>query len=308
MNSANLAGVARSGQGLFPVNLGEAPRVANDGDCAAGVSPGGAPQGTAPGDTPGAGTLSLVSIGNCCGNTQKEEPVSTKEHWEVRPCRCRSLWCSKCAPREGRRLQRRMADRVAAWSCTMLLTLTIDPSLFPDARTAYEWVRKHHGIGELIRRLYAGGYLRSRRYIAVLEFHASTSKNAGWPHWHVLVESAWVPIDVVRTVWGKLRPKPAGPAENANYPFGICDYRRKKFLDGRHAANYAAKYLTKIPAGGFPQWVFDFEGRIPRTVSTRAFGGMRLKQSRVEGRIVIVTHASAMSAWPIKSSQTRSIG
>ena len=72
-------------------------------------------------------------------------------------------------------------------------------------------------------------------------------------------------------VWGKLRPKSAGPAENANYPFGICDYRKKKFLDGRHAANYAAKYLTKIPAGGFPQWVFDFHGRIPRYSVNKGF-------------------------------------
>ena len=166
----------------------------------------------------------------------------------------------------------------------LMLTLTVNPDLFGGvdgrvrtlvgeveaAEAAYVHVRDRRGVSELVAALYKEGYLASKRFLYAVEW-----QKQGWPHWHLLLDSkkGFIPIERVRELWGKLRPKEAGavPKDELKYPFGICHIRRDRFHSGAHAANYATKYLTKYPEEGFPAWVLDFRGQVHRYGTSRGF-------------------------------------
>ena len=172
----------------------------------------------------------------------------------LRACkgRCTSQFCSDCAVAHCVKWRERLRPQVGQWESVMMLTLTIDQTKFDGPREAYEYVGKKRKISELIRKLHRDKVLITKRFTATLEFQ----KN-GWPHWHLLVESRFVPKHDLQETWG----------------LGNCHFSKRDFVDSSHAVNYATKYITKTSKEGdefwFPDWVLDYPGNIRRFSTSR---------------------------------------
>lgn len=168
----------------------------------------------------------------------------------------------------------------------MMLTLTIDPELFPDlgdgvcgSERAFRYVREKRCVARLVKALHQRGHLRSHEFFAVIEWHQD-----GRPHYHVLVEAEYIPHDVLTDLWGRFRP-PTAPPRAADRPgFGWVKFTHRKLESMEHAANYASKYLVKHPehvhyvnekgeAVHYPRWVMQFRGEIRRFYTSRGFWG-----------------------------------
>lgn len=135
------------------------------------------------------------------------------------PLECKQWSCRACANTKIRKLARKVKDAKP----TRLLTLTVDPSLWKDPRDAFDGTRKH--VPQLARKL------RTRfgeiEYLRVTEL-----TGRGWPHYHLLIRSPYLPHKVVRDLWKK--------ATGAS----IVDLRPvKKTLDTYY---YLVKYLSKM--------------------------------------------------------------
>ena len=220
--------------------------------------------------------LSLESSEKCCD----EEKIVT-EHFEIRSCNCRCRLCKDCGPVMGYQLRRELIPRLGRWASTMLITVTVDQSLFANPEGAYRYVRDNRLVGRLVRELRKRKLIAEHgEYFAVVEFH----KKGGWPHWHILVDARFIDHGTVGAVWDRFRP--GGVARVEGRPgFGFVFLRSRGFGSSEHAANYASKYLVKGPGGDWPEWVLDYDGRIALYSASRGFWGRKPK--RVEAPVCV---------------------
>lgn len=145
--------------------------------------------------------------------------------------RCRRWTCTYCrTPNEIL-----LKERVASGTPNKMLTLTIrrDSQLTPK--------QTHEKHRPAISRLYhlirrANGPLEAATF---LELHKS-----GYPHWHALVRSDYIPIDLIREKWEQL---------TGSY---IVDLRRIR--DAEVSRRYVSKYVVKQ----LDQQIFHRLGRV----------------------------------------------
>jgi len=132
---------------------------------------------------------------------------------------CNTWSCRYCAQRKIKRL----AIRVQAAEPNRLLTLTVDPALYKSPKEAWEKTRREVPI--LARRLRKK--FQECEYLRVTEV-----TKRGWPHYHLLVRSPYIPHSVVKGYW----------AEQTGAK--IVDLRQvtKTF----RAYQYLVKYLSKL--------------------------------------------------------------
>lgn len=132
---------------------------------------------------------------------------------------CNQWSCRHCAVRKTRAL----AYRTEAAAPNRLATLTVDPKLHGSPRIAFDDTRRK--LPEWIKRM------RSRfgevEYLRVTEV---TKK--GWPHYHLLIRSGYIPHPVARDEWFLLTGA------------SIVDIRQVKRSFSTYA--YLVKYLTKL--------------------------------------------------------------
>ena len=84
-----------------------------------------------------------------------------------------------------------------------MITLTLDPDVHGyDGERAYSDCMKRRVVARFVERLYKLGCLKSKHFFAGMEPHPADNENAGMPHWHVLVDTEYVPIEVLRGVGG----------------------------------------------------------------------------------------------------------
>lgn len=159
--------------------------------------------------------------------------------------RCKSQYCPVCA--KGQALSRRvvMQRKCRDYQACMMLTLTLDPSRFESPRAAWESVQKNRRVARLIKDLHDAGYLKSRKWQLVIEWHES-----GWPHYHLLVDSRRVPKNALQRLWR----------------VGHVWYTRFGTVKEK-AVNYLTKYLSKL--GEVPRWVLDCPSRLRRYSASR---------------------------------------
>lgn len=190
--------------------------------------------------------------------------------YRIKSAACRCRFCPGCCGWLGRKLREALARELAKFKGVMMVTLTVDPLNFPDSpESAFAYVKKRRCVAELVRALHKAGYLWSRRYFYVIEWQQN-----GYPHWHLLLDATWIPFAAITEVWDKFRPKWLPPPEGVRPPMGSCRFTASKFERGgaAHAANYVAKYLTKHPADGYPDWVMNAKTRIRRFSTSRGSG------------------------------------
>ena len=231
------------------------------------------------GDGEGGASL-FQSNGHCCDNGSGEFPEGDDrvyspedvgqvvgEAYRVRPCRCRKWYCEGCGPRLGFKLRGRLLDRLQGFSEVYGVTLTVDGSLFENQEAAWQYVMENRLLSRLVRELDRRGHLHSKAYFWVVEFQKRTEQ----AHWHLLLDASFVPYGELVEIWSRFRPAAAEAipekitAENykGQAPaFGSVRYTRQ--LNKVSAGFYAAKYLVKYPEGGYPDWVLDRKGRMPR--------------------------------------------
>lgn len=132
---------------------------------------------------------------------------------------CKRWSCRVCAEAKIKKL----AHSVRSARPNRLLTLTVDPSLYVSPRHAWEETRKSVPI--LIRNL-------RTRFGEVEYLRVTEVTKAGWPHYHLLVRSGYLPHSVVRKIWNELTGA------------RIVDVRQvtKSFK----AYQYLVKYLSKL--------------------------------------------------------------
>ena len=252
----------------------------------------------------------LESLGESCPTTATDDSylVRMRCRGELRRCRCDSWFCPWCGPIKGQELRRLLVDALLKWSDTPLfVTLTVDRSLFEGPTEAYTWVREHHAIGRLVGRLKRAGFLRSGRFFCILEFQ----RDGGWPHWHLLVDAAFIPENAISAEWAKFRPDRDG-RWGERTGLGWVAVRGCQF-DGRiHAANYMTKYVLKGPEFGWPDWVVAFEGRRARYSCSRGLldwgPARRGRGARSRGSVAMaVAHgrpAGRVAAAPVRRRKT----
>lgn len=255
-------------------------------DAAAPALPSEAGQGDEP--------LYLSSGKRCAQDNVVEDPLlKFKSVNVISPCKCASWYCPDCQEAKGWKLKRRLKEALNLFERGVYgITLTIDGSLYATPYEAWKDVMRRRLIARLVQKLHQKGHLASRAFFWVVEFQKGTKQ----PHWHVLVDAKRIPFGLLVELWSACRPRSAPKlperitAKNyKDHPpaFGSVRY---SFKTGRasSAANYACKYLIKQPVEGFPGWVLDHEGRVPRYGRSRGFfpvpecnsDGERVKESK----------------------------
>ena len=246
--------------------------------------------------------LYLSSVKDCYGEENEggegdgsREVVCVQE--VCKPCRCRCTFCDHCSRALARVLRPRVVGQLCRWKGGITgLTFTVDPDLFAgDPEAAYRFVKGNRLIARTVAGLFRRGWLIAQRWFAVVEFQGE--KTGYMPHWHVLVESKFVPHGEVVEIWSSWRPAEAGPLEwkvgsperavrevrvtAENYralervAFGSVAFSRSRsgVLGAAVAARYCLAYLIKPPKAGWPDWVLDFDGIIRRHEVSRSHKG-----------------------------------
>lgn len=171
-------------------------------------------------------------------------------------CGCRSWWCDHCCRGKGLELRQRVQWVVDnCFGSVLLVTLTINPNEFAGPLEAYKAASER--ISVFVDKLYRQGLLKSRRWFRVLECHES-----GFPHFHVLLDAAWIDYEKAWKAWNGARRT----EETKRSPeWGIIDLRRaSQGLSREQAVNYVCTYLTKRPKAGWPEWIVGNDERIRR--------------------------------------------
>jgi hypothetical protein len=104
---------------------------------------------------------------------------------------CKRWGCAYCA----RQKIRQLACWTAAAAPNRLLTLTVDPKNYLGPKAA--WQATAPMVSELTRKLRLK--FGSIEYLRVTEL-----TKAGWPHYHLLVRSNYLPYEVVKKTWAAL--------------------------------------------------------------------------------------------------------
>ncbi|MDA8563668.1 hypothetical protein N9L06_04360 [Mariniblastus sp.] len=159
-------------------------------------------------------------------------------------------------------MREKLIPTVAKWSGMVMLSLTINPGNFESAEAAYRYVTSNRLISRLVRELCRVGVLNSRNFFSVFE----VQKN-GNPHWHVLLETRFIPHAIISKIWNRWGTGKENTKENPS--LGHAWISNPKFKNPKHAAHYATKYLVKQPEAGWPDWVLDYSGQIHRCSRSR---------------------------------------
>ena len=218
-------------------------------------------------------------------------PRVVSEQYEVQGCACRSRYCVNCAQARGYALRQRILTNSVAmhWRNVQMWTFTVDPENFESPQAALEHFRSQRVVSSVVRSLRKCGALKDRHYFVVVEWQ----KN-GWPHWHLLWNAYRVDFWTVLKYYNRFVPEAVVERLRREYhAYGwprdevvkllraglgsVCftkggsSAKRGSFDGSSHAINYATKYICKLPADGFPDWVMRSRKNIPRYSSSRGF-------------------------------------
>lgn len=139
--------------------------------------------------------------------------------WIIWPVKCRRWSCPFCA----RQKISILARRTGLAKPNRLLTLTVDPALHADPRAAFDATRRK--VPELIKSLRI-------KFSPVDYLRVTEITKKGWPHFHLLMRSPYIPHACVKKRWQEL----TGAT--------IVDLRQVKSTF--NAYFYLVKYLSKL--------------------------------------------------------------
>lgn len=165
-------------------------------------------------------------LGTCpSAQTLLADNPSTCVRWVI-PLLCKQWSCRFCAAWKCRKLAARTRDAKPS----RMLTLTVDPSKWSDPRAAFDGTRRH--LPTLIKTL-------RQRFGSIEYLRVTELTHNGWPHYHLLIRSGYLPQAVIRNEWQRLTGA------------RIVDIRP---VDKRWSAyTYLLKYLCKLSNLGWTE-------------------------------------------------------
>lgn len=174
-------------------------------------------------------------------------------------CKCRSQFCPDCMPGLMVSMREKIRPALLKWKSVQMLTMTVSRDVAEGPREAYEMIQAKRLVAETVRSFFKRGWLHSREFVYVIEFHKD-----GWPHWHCLVDVKWVKHEDFKKRWkyGHVFLSPKG-----------------KFENNSHAINYCTKYISKAD-NPFPDWVLDYSGNLRRFSTSRGLTETKKKVRR----------------------------
>lgn len=152
------------------------------------------------------------------------------DRWVVILLPCNQWSCRQCANLKVKRI----AYRVNVAKPNRLLTLTIDPDKYQSPREAFDDTSSK--VSVLIRQL------RPRfgdiEYLRVTEL-----TNRGWPHYHLLVRSGYLPHPVVRDRWESLTGATIVDLRQVHNRFRTYVYL-VKYLSKMHNLEWTKRHMS----------------------------------------------------------------
>ena len=143
---------------------------------------------------------------------------------------CKRWGCSFCA----RQKIRQLAAKTAIAQPNRMLTLTIDPKLYLHPLDA--WQKTAKLVPELIRKL------RPRfgdiEYLRVTELHKS-----GFPHYHLLVRSKYLPQPIIKELWASLSGATLVDVRQVDKTFKAYWYLTK-YLSKMHNKGWTDRHVS----------------------------------------------------------------
>ena len=143
---------------------------------------------------------------------------------------CKQWDCRYCAPIKIRKLAAQTRDARP----NRLLTLTIDPSLWASPLDSFDGTR--HSVPEMITRL-------RRKYGEIEYFRVTEITKKGWPHYHLLIRSDYLPHEQVQHVWQSLTGATIVDIRQVKNSFDSCNYLTK-YLSKLHKIPWTARHLS----------------------------------------------------------------
>lgn len=170
------------------------------------------------------------------------------------PLSCKRWSCRHCAETKTRQL----AARTREARPNRLMTLTVDPANYDTPRQAFDETRTK--LAPLTRTL------RSKfgevEYLRVTEL-----TRRGWPHYHFLIRSPYIPHSVVRDRWQELTGA------------RIVDLR--KCSANFRAYTYLLKYLTKMHSISWTERHVSYSRRFFPPLPARDDDGLQLEEVQI---------------------------
>jgi len=143
---------------------------------------------------------------------------------------CRNWACRPCAETKIRRLAALTRDAKPS----RMLTLTVNPSCWESPRAAFDGTRRQ--VPELLRRL--------RKQFGEIEYLRVTELTAnGWPHYHLLLRSDFIPHAVVKSLWKELTGAWIVDLRQVNDTFRAYTYL-VKYLSKLHKIEWTARHVS----------------------------------------------------------------
>ena len=145
---------------------------------------------------------------------------------KIQGCRCRSVWCRKCAAVSPSNDAIRARLEVLAWRDVRHVILTVGRSRDPG--TEFAEVRESRAIARVM------SVLGVDRWIWVLEFHAG-----GWPHWHVIADTGGRMLGhaKIKESWGRGHVWESPIRSEAHWGAIVGYHRKKGYLAGESKAH-----------------------------------------------------------------------
>lgn len=128
----------------------------------------------------------------CCPVARTWEGWSeTLDAWVIIAVSCRRWSCPIC----GREKVQHYAKKVADAEPNRLITLTVNPAMHESPRAAYDATRRQ--IPELSKRIRKG-------YTEFEFFRVLEATKKGWPHYHLVTRSPYIPQGELSSIWNEL--------------------------------------------------------------------------------------------------------
>lgn len=143
---------------------------------------------------------------------------------------CRRWSCRVCAQTKIKQL----ACAVRLARPNRLLTLTVDPSLYLEPKEAWEATRRKVPI--LIRKL-------RQRFGEVEYLRVTEVTKHGWPHYHLLVRSGFLPHAVVKSLWREMTGARIVDLRKVHASFAAYQYL-VKYLSKLHRLEWTERHVS----------------------------------------------------------------
>jgi hypothetical protein len=150
---------------------------------------------------------------------------------------CKQWSCRWCSTRKIAAL----ASRTRLAEPNRLLTLTVNPALFNTPRDAFDATRRQVPVffAQVRQRFDSVEYLR-----------VTEATRLGWPHYHCMVRSPYLPHPVIKSIWSKLTGAVIVDVRQVHHTFKAYTYL-VKYLSKVHSLEWTERHVS-FSRGFFP--------------------------------------------------------